>query len=136
MCRPILATGGEPFRERSASMSTYEEDCIFCKIAAGAFGTTFAAESDRAVAFDDLAPQAPVHVLVVPKTHVASIAALGEGDGDLLADMVALANQVARDRDIDASGYRLLTNVGPHAGQTVFHLHMHLLGGKELGPLA
>lgn len=117
-------------------MSTYEEDCIFCKIAAGAFGTTFAAESDRAVAFDDLAPQAPVHVLIVPKTHVASIAALGEGDGDLLADMVALANQVARDRDIDASGYRLLTNVGPHAGQTVFHLHMHLLGGKELGPLA
>ncbi|MGC4105992.1 MAG: histidine triad nucleotide-binding protein [Thermomicrobiales bacterium] len=117
-------------------MSTYDSDCIFCKIAAGEFGTAFAAQSDHAVAFDDLSPQAPVHVLVVPKRHIPSIAGLEAGDGDLLADMIALANQVARDRGIDASGYRLLTNVGPDAGQTVFHLHMHLLGGKELGPLA
>lgn len=117
-------------------MSTYEADCIFCKIAAGELGTSFAAESDLAVAFDDLAPQAPVHVLVVPKRHLTSVAALTPADGDLLTDMLALANQVARDRGIDASGYRLLTNVGPDAGQTVFHLHMHLLGGKELGPLA
>lgn len=117
-------------------MSTYDADCIFCKIAVGELGTSFAAESDLAVAFDDLAPQAPVHVLVVPKRHLASVAALTPADGDLLADMLALANQVARDRGIGASGYRLLTNVGPDAGQTVFHLHMHLLGGKELGPLA
>lgn len=117
-------------------MSSYDADCIFCKIAAGAFGTAFAAESEPAVAFDDLSPQAPVHVLIVPKAHRASIAALTPADGDLLGDMIALANQVARDRGIDESGYRLLTNVGPDAGQTVFHLHMHLLGGRELGPLA
>ncbi|MGC4192175.1 MAG: histidine triad nucleotide-binding protein [Thermomicrobiales bacterium] len=117
-------------------MSTYEADCIFCKIAAGELGTSFAAESDLAVAFDDLAPQAPVHVLVVPKRHIASIAGLSVDDGDLLADMVSLANRVARDRGIVESGYRLLSNVGPDAGQTVYHLHFHLLGGKTLGPLA
>lgn len=120
----------------ATTTTTTDVDCIFCKIAAGAFGTTFAAESDRAVAFDDLAPQAPVHVLIVPKRHVASVADLAVEDGDLLADLVSLANQVARDRGIDASGYRLLTNVGADAGQTVFHLHLHLLGGKTLGPLA
>ncbi|MGN6031204.1 MAG: HIT domain-containing protein, partial [Thermomicrobiales bacterium] len=92
--------------------TTTVADCIFCKIAAGAFGTTFAAESDRAVAFDDLAPQAPVHVLIVPKHHVASLAEVTREDSDLLADLVSLANQVARDRGIDANGYRVLTNVG------------------------
>ncbi|MGB3327671.1 MAG: histidine triad nucleotide-binding protein [Thermomicrobiales bacterium] len=117
-------------------MSTPDADCIFCKIAAGELGTTFVGESDLAVAFDDLNPQAPVHVLLVPKQHIASIAAVTSEDQAVLADLVQLANQVARDRGIDQSGYRLLANVGPDAGQTVFHLHLHLLGGKELGALA
>ena len=117
-------------------MSTYDADCIFCKIAAGELGTPFVAETDLVVAFDDLAPQAPVHVLIVPKQHVASVADLTAEDGDLFADLVGVANRVARERGIADTGYRLLTNAGPDAGQTVFHLHMHLLGGRELGPLA
>jgi len=116
-------------------VSTSETDCIFCKIAAGELGTPFVAESEHAVAFADLAPQAPVHVLIVPKRHVASVAALTGEDGGLLADLVSLANRVAQECGIDATGYRVLTNVGPDAGQTVFHLHLHVLGGKELGPL-
>lgn len=96
----------------------------------------FVAETEQVVAFDDLAPQAPTHVLVVPRRHLASLAGVSTHDGDLLAEIVTVANQVASARGIDASGYRLLTNVGADAGQTVFHLHFHLLGGQPLGPLA
>jgi histidine triad (HIT) family protein len=107
-------------------------DCIFCRIVAGEFGTTFAAEGDWVVAFDDLSPQAPTHVLIVPRRHLSSLTDIGTRDGELLAEIVTVANQVARDRGIEESGYRLLTNVGPDAGQSVFHLHWHLLGGKKL----
>lgn len=119
----------------TSTSTTYDPDCIFCKIAAGEFGTTFVAESENAVAFADLAPQAPTHVLIVPKRHIASIAALTSADDPLLGELVRLANQVAGELGIERSGYRLLTNVGPDAGQTVFHLHLHLLGGTMLGPL-
>lgn len=116
-------------------MPTSETDCIFCTIVAGELGTAFVAENERAVAFEDISPVAPVHVLVVPRRHVASVADLTETDGDLLADMIALANQVARDRGIDRSGYRLVTNVGKDGGQEVFHLHLHLMGGRKMGRL-
>lgn len=118
-----------------STTTPYDPDCIFCKIAAGELGTAFVAESDHAVAFADLAPQAPVHILIVPKRHIPSIAGFAPDDDALLGDLVRLANQVARERGIDAGGYRLLTNVGPDAGQTVFHLHLHLLGGAPLAPL-
>ena len=113
-----------------------DQDCIFCRIANGEFGTEFVHESDAVVAFDDIAPASPVHVLVVPRRHLASVADLGAGDSGLLAEIVEVANQVARNRGIDATGYRLLTNHGADAGQTVHHLHFHLLGGADLGPLA
>lgn len=114
---------------------TFDQECIFCRIAAGEFDTPFVAESDRVVAFDDLAPQAETHVLVIPRQHISSIAAIGESENDLIGEMLAVANRVARDRGIDSTGYRLLTNHGEHAGQTVFHLHFHVLGGNVLGPL-
>jgi len=114
---------------------TSVQDCIFCRIVAGDFGTTFHYESDSVVAFDDLSPQATTHVLVIPRRHVASAAELGVEDGALLAELVVAANRIATERGIDSSGYRLLTNVGPDAGQTVMHLHLHLLGGNTLGPL-
>ncbi len=117
-------------------MSDTSNDCIFCKIVAGEFGTEFVAESDLMVAFNDLSPQAPTHVLIVPRRHLASMADLNEGDAALLVDSIKIATLIARKRGLDASGYRLLTNVGPDAGQTIFHLHWHLLGGKPLGPLA
>ncbi len=112
-----------------------DEACIFCRIAAGEFGTTFLYESDNVVAFDDLAPQANTHVLVVPRRHISGIAEVGPTDAELLAELVTAANGIARQRGLDESGYRLLTNNGPDAGQTVMHLHLHLLGGNELAAL-
>ena len=112
-----------------------DESCIFCRIAAGEFGTAFLYESNDVVAFEDLAPQAKTHVLVVPRRHVSGIADVGASDGGLLAEMVTAANGIAQNRGLDATGYRLLTNNGPDAGQTVMHLHLHLLGGNELAPL-
>jgi len=108
------------------------QNCIFCKIARGEFGTEFVAESEAAVAFRDLHPQAPTHVLVIPRRHVASLDDLGLDDGGLVAEVLALAAQVARQEGIVESGYRVLTNTGPDAGQTVCHLHFHVLGGRRL----
>ncbi len=115
---------------------TVEQDCIFCRIAAGQLQTVFHVETESVVAFDDLAPQAPTHVLIVPKVHLTSIAALTRDHDALLGEMLEVARTVAGERGIAESGFRLLTNVGPDAGQTVFHLHWHLLGGQPLGPLA
>lgn len=112
-----------------------EQDCLFCRIAAGEFDTKFVYESDTVVAFNDLAPQADTHVLVIPRRHIASIAAVGRDDDSLLGELVAASASVAKDRKLSDSGYRLLTNHGPDAGQTVLHLHLHLLGGNALGPL-
>lgn len=112
-----------------------ETDCIFCRISAGEFGTEFLYESENVVAFNDLAPVAGTHVLVIPRRHLSSVAEIGECDKGLLAEVIVAANQVAADRGIVESGYRILTNHGKDAGQTVFHLHFHLLGGNELAPI-
>lgn len=108
------------------------DDCIFCRIVRGDFGTEFVAESEHNVAFRDLAPQAPVHVLVVPRRHFASLQATVPDHGEVAADALALATQIARQEGLLESGYRVITNDGPDAGQTVFHLHFHVLGGAPL----
>ena len=110
-------------------------DCVFCAIVAGEIPSTKVLETDRAYAFRDLAPQAPTHVLVVPKEHHADLAALSAADPGLLADVVAAAVAVAEQEGL-TGGYRVLTNTGPDSGQTVFHVHLHVLGGKVMGPLA
>lgn len=107
-------------------------DCVFCKIVRGDFGTEFVAESENAVAFRDIDAKAPTHVLVVSRRHIPSISQLGPEDAMLTAELVGLANEVAHREGIVESGYRLLTNVGPNAGQTVSHLHWHVLGGQPL----
>ena len=108
-------------------------DCVFCRIAAGEIPARRVAESPRVLAFRDLAPQAPTHVLLIPKEHVASSAAeLGAVHGPLLGEMFGLAAEVARAEGLER-GWRLVTNVGDHAGQSVHHLHVHLLGGRSLG---
>jgi len=109
-------------------------DCIFCRIARGELGTEFVAESPHAVAFRDIAPQAPTHVLIVPRRHITGLPALTEADAPLVGEMLMLANEVAQ-REGLSGGYRVLTNVGPDAGQTVDHLHFHVLGGRQLGAL-
>jgi histidine triad (HIT) family protein len=107
-------------------------DCIFCSIVAGEIPSIVVLDRGRVFAFRDVSPHAPTHILVVPKEHVRDAASLGASDGDLLAEMVAAANELARAEGIDSSGYRLVLNVGPDAGQTVFHLHLHLLGGRAM----
>ena len=107
-------------------------DCIFCRIARGELGTEFVAESEHAVAFRDLHPQAPTHVLVVPRRHVAALRHVGPDDAAMIVDALRLAVEVAGREGVMDGGYRVLTNDGPDAGQTIFHLHFHVLGGRPL----
>ena len=105
-------------------------DCLFCRIAAGDIPADIVAHTDNVIAFRDIAPKAPVHVLVVPVKHVANVAEAAAQIPDVLAEMVAVAQQVA---DAEAGGeFRLVFNTGPTAGQSVFHVHAHVLGGAEL----
>lgn len=107
-------------------------DCIFCKIVAGQLPATKVYEDDDVLAFNDIAPQAPAHVLVIPKRHVRSVAELQEQDGPLLGRIFAAIQKVAAEKGITESGYRVSTNCGPDAGQVVFHLHFHVMGGAPL----
>ena len=105
--------------------------CLFCRIAAGEVPAALVHETDRVVAFRDIAPAAPVHVLVVPREHHATAEALADADPALLAEVLAAAVAVARAEGLDG-GYRLVVNTGDDAGQTVHHLHVHVLGGRGL----
>ncbi|MCO5222781.1 MAG: histidine triad nucleotide-binding protein [Thermomicrobiales bacterium] len=110
------------------------EECIFCRIASGELNTEFVAQNEHAVAFDDIAPAAPTHILVVPKQHISSLRELD--DPIVAASLLGLAQQVAAERGLHDCGYRVVTNDGEGAGQTVFHLHFHVMGGRRLGPMA
>jgi histidine triad (HIT) family protein len=109
------------------------ENCLFCKIATGAIPSKIVYQDEDVVAFEDINPQAPKHILLIPRQHIASIADLTLNDGPILAKLFITAQKLAHDMGIDESGYRFLTNVGPDAGQSVFHLHFHLLGGRKFG---
>lgn len=106
-------------------------DCIFCKIAAGDIPSRKVHEDDEIVAFHDVNPQAPVHVLVVPRRHIPSLDAAGEADERLLGSMLLVAQRAAKELGI-ASAYRVVNNCGASAGQSVFHIHLHVLGGRAL----
>ncbi|WP_321970753.1 histidine triad nucleotide-binding protein [Paratractidigestivibacter sp.] len=106
-------------------------DCIFCKIANGEIPSDFLYEDENVVAFKDLNPQAPVHVLVVPKAHHDNI--IDGVPADTLASMAAAAKAAAEQTGVDKTGFRSIMNTGADAGQTVMHLHMHVLGGVKLG---
>ena len=106
-------------------------DCLFCRIVAGEVPATVVAESEHALAFRDVNPQAPTHVLVVPRVHVENGAALAGSSAVALAEVVTLAGTVADSEGL-TGGYRMVFNTGPAAGQTVFHAHLHVLGGRDL----
>lgn len=112
-------------------MST-DPDCLFCKIVAGEIPATVVHETDTTLAFRDLEPQAPTHVLVVPRSHFPNAAALAAGEPDTAAHLFDTAGEIAAQEGL-ANGYRLVFNTGPDAHQTVFHVHMHLLGGRSMG---
>lgn len=109
------------------------EDCLFCKIVAREVKADVIREGERVVAFRDVRPRAPTHVLIIPKAHVKDVSQVGEVHGPMLAEALAVAGEIAAADGIAESGYRVVANVGPNAGQSVFHLHFHLLGGRPMG---
>ena len=109
------------------------EDCLFCGIVDGRIPADLVAETDATVAFRDIEPQAPVHVLVVPRRHITNASTLEAGDADVAADLLQAARAVAEQEGVLASGYRLVLNVGDDALNSVPHLHVHVLGGRRLG---
>ena len=109
-------------------------DCIFCKIVAGEIAADILYQDERVIAFPDINPVAPTHLLIIPRKHIPSLAHLSEAESSLMSDMVNAANQLARRGGIAESGYRLVLNCGKEGGQGVPHLHMHLLGGRQLSP--
>jgi histidine triad (HIT) family protein len=110
-----------------------DTSCIFCGIARHELAADVLHETETVIAFRDLDPKAPTHVLLIPKEHVASLAEIGHRHGAMLAEIAESAAHLARMEGIADSGWRLVTNVGPDAGQAVFHLHFHLLGGRPMG---
>jgi histidine triad (HIT) family protein len=106
------------------------EACLFCRIAAGEIPATVVHETPETLAFRDIMPRAPTHVLVIPRRHLASIDALGPDDLELAGRLLLVAGEVARQEGIAERGYRVISNVGTWGGQTVDHLHLHLMGGR------
>jgi histidine triad (HIT) family protein len=106
--------------------------CLFCKIIAGEIPSSKVYEDDRLFAFNDINPQAPTHVLVVPKQHIATLNDLTASNDDLVGAMVRTAATIAKDRGHDGPGFRTVFNCNADAGQTVFHIHLHVLGGRRL----
>jgi len=107
-------------------------DCLFCRILAGEIPADIIYESETAIAFRDINPQAPTHVLIIPRRHIATINALDSGDAQQVGELFLVAKQIAKEEGIAARGYRVAMNCNAAAGQTVFHLHLHLLGGRDL----
>lgn len=107
-----------------------ETDCLFCRIVAGEIPADIVARTDTAVAFRDVNPQAPLHVLVVPRLHVADAGALADAEPAIVAELVRVGRQVATDAGFDS--YRMVFNTGSEAGQTVFHAHLHVLAGRSM----
>jgi len=108
------------------------DDCLFCRIVRGDIPSDVVAEGESWMAFRDIQPQAPVHVLVIPKRHVDGVGSMDAEDGGLAGELLLAAAEVARVEGIGDTGYRVVTNVGERAGQSVFHLHLHVLGGRRM----
>ncbi|UCG10582.1 MAG: histidine triad nucleotide-binding protein [Dehalococcoidia bacterium] len=107
-------------------------ECVFCQIVAGKLPSDIIYQDDEVIAFRDINPQSPTHVLIIPRKHIASLAELAEGEASLMGHMVNIANQLATKEGVAQNGYRLVVNCGQEGGQLVPHLHLHLLGGRQL----
>ena len=107
-------------------------DCIFCQIVAGKVPSDILYQNEELIAFRDINPQSPVHLLIIPKKHISSLADLSQADSPLIGHMADTANRLAKKESISESGYRLVINCGKQGGQLVPHLHLHLLGGRQL----
>ena len=108
-------------------------DCLFCKIAAGEIPSRKVYSDEEFYAFEDINPQAPTHVLLIPRKHIATLNDLCQEDAPLMGRLLVLASRIAKEKDLDAKGFRLNANCLESAGQSVFHIHFHLLGGRDFG---
>lgn len=106
--------------------------CLFCKIVKREISSKIVYEDEQCLAFEDINPQAPIHILIIPKHHIDSLSQVTAADGKLLAHLLLTATKLANEKGIIDSGYRTVINSGPAGGQTVFHLHLHLLGGRPM----
>ena len=109
------------------------EDCIFCKIIKGEIPSDKVYEDEEILAFKDINPAAPIHILVIPKKHIPSLVELEQGDEEIIGKIYRIINKIAKEQGIDNKGFRVIVNCGKDGGQEVNHLHFHLLGGKQLG---
>ena len=114
-------------------MSKHSNDCLFCKILSGDIPADIVLESDTAVAFRDINPKAPTHVLIIPRKHIATINDIGDDDHTIIGSLYSAARDIAAAEGLSDEGYRTVMNCNEAAGQTVFHIHLHLLGGRSLG---
>ncbi|HKN18789.1 MAG TPA: histidine triad nucleotide-binding protein [Dissulfurispiraceae bacterium] len=111
-------------------------DCIFCKIAEKKIPAKIVYEDEHALAFEDVNPQAPVHILVIPKRHIPTMVDTGDGDKELMGHLMGICKKLAIDKGIAERGFRIVSNTNPDGGQVVYHFHLHMLGGRKLhGPL-
>ena len=109
------------------------EDCVFCKIIKGEIPSNKVYEDEEILAFKDINPAAPIHILVIPKKHIPSLVELEQGDEEIIGKIYKVINKIAKEQGIDNKGFRVIVNCGKDGGQEVNHLHFHLLGGKQLG---
>ena len=109
------------------------EDCPFCRIEAKQASSQILYEDEQVLAFEDTRPQAPLHVLIIPRRHIATLLDVEEEDASLMGRLLLVANRIAREKKVDRSGFRLVVNCDRNGGQTVGHLHLHLLGGRRMG---
>ena len=107
-------------------------DCIFCKIVNGEISSKKVYEDELVYAFEDITPQAPVHVLIIPKEHISSALEINEENSSVIGHVFKVAAKIAKDLNIDENGFRIVNNCGEHGGQTVHHIHFHMLGGRNL----
>ena len=107
-------------------------ECLFCKMVSGAIPCDKVYENEYVLAFRDIDPKAPTHILIIPKKHITTLNEINENDQDLLGELLLTAKKIAKDEGIDTSGYRTVFNCNSDGGQTVFHIHMHLLGGRQM----
>ena len=110
------------------------EDCIFCKIIKGEIPSEKVYEDEEILAFKDIQPAAPIHILVIPKKHITNLMEVAEEDKQLMGKIVVVMQKVARQLGVDEKGFRIISNCGPDSGQEVMHLHFHLLAGRVMGP--
>ncbi|MBA4348965.1 MAG: histidine triad nucleotide-binding protein [Thermodesulfovibrio sp.] len=107
-------------------------DCIFCKIVEKKLPAKIVYEDDIVIAFDDISPQAPVHTLIIPRKHISTLMDIKDDELNLLGYMIKIARKIAKDRGIADRGFRLVTNCNPESGQSVYHIHLHMLGGRRM----